>query len=421
MLRTAFFSTAAAASLAAAACPVVAGDQLSGDKAPVEKTATVDPIAGKKLPADCVRVPEDAATIQTAIDLAKDGGTVLVAPGVYHESLTLSGKSVHLASWFLVTQDPRDVLRTVLDGSLPDPDIEDDITPMVDQVILIGPMAGPQTTVLGLTIRDGDDGIACHAQARILHNRFVNNVDGIDFENGGGLCQFNEFVANDDDGVDYDDASHGVVANNVMRDNDDDGMEIRLHPHKGERLVIVVRDNVISGNGENGIQVIDYPELSDRAITIERNIIANNAMAGIGCMADANTREDYQGASIPEPITILNNTIVGNQYGITGGASATVANNIVAGNQHAGLKNIAGKSELSRNLLWANGEAAIGCNLSEGSIIEADPELDAEYRPAATSACIDAGTVRIELTEAEPIGPARFIGRAPDLGAIELK
>jgi hypothetical protein len=413
MLRTAFLSTVAAALLAAAACPVVALDQVAAEKA-------IDPLAGKKLPADCVRVPEDAATIQAAIDRAKDGGTVLVAPGVYHESVTLAGKSVHLASWFLVTQDPRDVLRTVLDGSLPDPDIEDDITPMAERVILIDESAGPQTTVLGFTIRDGDDGIDCKAQARILHNRIVNNVDGIDFENGGGLCQYNEFVANDDDGVDYDDSSHGVVANNVMRDNDDDGMEIRLHPYTGKRLAIVVRDNVMTGNGENGIQVIDYPELSDRAITIERNIIANNAMAGIGCMADANTRENYEGAPIPEPITILNNTIVGNQYGITGGASATVANNIVVGNQHAGLKNIAGKSELSRNLLWANGEAAIGCNLGEGSIIEVDPELDAEYRPA-TSACIDAGAVRIELSEAAPIGPARFIGRAPDLGAIELK
>ncbi len=414
MLRTAYFSTVAAALLAAAACPVVAADQAAAASA-------IDPLAGKKLPADCVRVPEDAATIQAAIDRAKDGGTVLVAPGVYHESVTLAGKSIHLASWFLVTQDPRDVLRTVLDGSLSDPDIEDDITPMAQWVILIDESAGPQTTVLGFTIRDGEDGIDCKAQARILHNRIVNNVDGIDFENGGGLCQFNEFVANDDDGVDYDDSSRGVVANNVMRDNDDDGMEIRLHPYTGERLAILVRDNVMTGNGENGIQLIDYPELSDRAITIERNVIANNAMAGIGCMADANTRENYEGAPIPEPISILNNTIVGNQYGITGGASATVANNIVVGNQHAGLKNIAGKSELSRNLLWANGEAAVGCNLAEGSIIEADPELDAEYRPAATSACIDAGAAQIELTESEPIGPARFTGRAPDLGAIELK
>jgi polygalacturonase len=71
------------------------------------------------VPTDCVRVPEDHATIQAAIDAAPDGGTVLVAPGVYHESLTIAGKSVRLASWYLVDRDPQHILRTVLDGSLP--------------------------------------------------------------------------------------------------------------------------------------------------------------------------------------------------------------------------------------------------------------------------------------------------------------
>jgi len=39
---------------------------------------------------DVVRVPEDAATIQEAVDRAEPGGMVLVSPGVYRESVTVT-------------------------------------------------------------------------------------------------------------------------------------------------------------------------------------------------------------------------------------------------------------------------------------------------------------------------------------------
>ena len=348
---------------------------------------------------------------------------MLIAPGIYHESVRISDKSVNLVSRFLLTRNPDDVQATVLDGSIhPDPDVEDDIDPVRPEVILISDDAGPATTILGLTIRDGDDGIACHAKVRILYNRFVNNTDAIDYENGGGECRFNHFVANDDDAVDLDESSEGLVANNEIRENDDDGIEIRLHPYRGKPLKIVIRENLISGNGEDGIQIIDYPEYSDRLITLERNVITNNAMSGIGFMSDANTRENYEGAPVPEPVAIINNTICGNQYGITGGANAQVINNIICDHPHASLKNVAGKSVITHNLLWANGEKPMASNLGAGQIIEANPLLARDHRPANLSESVDAGTVRIELAESPwELAPASFRGRAPDLGAIEIE
>ena len=227
---------------------------------------TVGPIA----PQTQLRVPEDYATIQAAIDAAADGTTVLVAPGVYHEALTISGKSVTLASWYLTTKEPRYIQQTVLDGSIvPDPRPEDDIDAVLDAVLMIAADAGPATSVVGLTIRDGDDGISCHAKARILFNHFVNNTDAIDYEGGGGECRFNTFVANDDDAIDLDLDCEVLVANNILRDNDDDGIEIRLHDYDGPTLQIVIRDNTITGNGEDGIQIIDYPGESARSLTIE--------------------------------------------------------------------------------------------------------------------------------------------------------
>jgi hypothetical protein len=374
-------------------------------------------------PEAVLRVPEDHATIQAALDAAPDGGTVLVAPGVYGESLRIAGKSVTLASRFLTTGDSKYVDSTVLDGSVPAaPDAEDDDDTRMEQIILVEKDAGPKSTIVGMTIRDGDDGISCHARIRILFNRFVNNDDAIDYEDGGGECRFNRFMANDDDAVDYDGACDGLCANNEIRDNDDDGVEVRLQPYRGDTVHLVIRDNVIVGNGEDGVQIIDYPELSDRTITIERNLIARNAMAGIGCMSNANSKENYEGAPIPEPISVINNTIVGNQYGITGGSAAYVINNVICDHPHAPLKNIAGNSVLTHNLLWRNGARPAGCTLGNGVIFNCDPQLDADFRPTKGRVCIDSGKLRIELTDAQrSISPAEFQGAAPDLGAYELE
>jgi hypothetical protein len=386
--------------------------------AAADAAAVVEPTVLEKY----VRVPDDYATIQAAVDAAPDGGTVLIAPGVYHEGIRIAGKSVYLASHYLIDHDPKLIASTILDGSVPpEPDAEDDDDGVRDAVIDVAEDAGPKTTILGLTIREGDDGITCHARIRILFNRFVNNDDAIDYEDGGGECRFNVFVANDDDAVDYDGACDGLCANNEIRDNDDDGIEIRLQPYQGEKVHIVIRDNVITGNGEDGIQIIDYPGLSDRTITIERNVIAGNAMAGIGCMADANSRENYQGALIPEPIAIVNNTIAGNQYGITGGANARVVNNIISGHRFSALKNIAGRSTISHNIVWENGAEPVDSNLVERSLLSFDPLLETDYRPRPGSPCIDAGVVRLDMEGATAVAPCYFRGRAPDLGALEVE
>lgn len=60
-------------------------------------------------PPKVIRVPEDFATIQTAIDSATAGDTILVSPGIYAENLNFRGKNVVLKS----VQGPD---KTFIDG-----------------------------------------------------------------------------------------------------------------------------------------------------------------------------------------------------------------------------------------------------------------------------------------------------------------
>jgi len=66
-----------------------------------------------------IKVPEDFETIQSAINAASDGDTVLVATGSYKENINLRGKNIILTSYFGITGDVSFIKSTVIDGSEP--------------------------------------------------------------------------------------------------------------------------------------------------------------------------------------------------------------------------------------------------------------------------------------------------------------
>ncbi|MEI7660901.1 MAG: T9SS type A sorting domain-containing protein [Bacteroidota bacterium] len=65
------------------------------------------------------QVPSQYSTIQSAINAAVNGDTVLVAPGVYYENIQFRGKGITVASLYLTTSDTSYIDATVINGGQP--------------------------------------------------------------------------------------------------------------------------------------------------------------------------------------------------------------------------------------------------------------------------------------------------------------
>jgi parallel beta-helix repeat protein len=318
------------------------------DNGTVESNEATAHVAVVAAPGATLEVPAQYASIQAAHDAASSGDVILVAPGTYTGSLTLT-KAVTLASRFLTTGDESYIETTILDGG------------GGAHVIEIPATAEDRPTITGFTIQNADDGIFPSAKFDLLRNRIRWTTDGVDYEDGsGGLCLFNVFELNDDDGIDLDDAVDIVIEYNTIRNNDDDGIEIRLQDYSGPTLDIAIRYNAIYGNGEDGIQLIDYGGLTDRYFDIRYNAIHDNVQAGLGLMGGERTVETYEAWSIPEPIDVIGNTFENNNHGMTGGDNALLLNNLFVGHPVLALKNVDGSSVAAFNLFYDNGTDQVG-------------------------------------------------------------
>ncbi len=358
------------------------------------------------------RVPADFPSVQAALAAAAAGDTVRVAPGTYRENVTIT-KAVTITSDFTDTRDVAIIRATILDGG-------GSAKKEGAQPIINVPAGVHGARIVGLTLRNGAHGLMNAGRIDVFDNYFSENGDALSFESGAGHVRGNLFEKNRDDGIDMDDASEALIEDNVIRDNRDDGIEIRLHKIKdpAARLTIIIRRNLITGNGEDGLQLIDYPGKSARSFLIEGNVFHRNAMVGLACMSDGNTKENYEGAGLLEPVVVINNTFAGGQAAITGGDNLLLLNNIITGYARAALKRVHGDSDAGPNLLWKNGADLEECDLNTTDFITADPMLDTGYSPAPGSPARGGGAAVFDFHGDEiTVDRASFTSPAPDLGA----
>jgi len=249
-----------------------------------------------------LNVPQEYHSIQSAINMASEGDTVLVSKGKYKENLIIKDKFIVLVSEFYQKKDSFLIEECILEGSK-------------STILTIWNSNG--TIISGFTFLNGDDGISTNSQIEISNNRFINNVDGLDYESGGGICKNNYFSNNKDDAIDLDGKCEVLIEKNLIANNEDDGIEIRYHPFEGNSIQIIITNNQIIGNMEDGIQLIFYPEKMKRHVIIKNNVFEENQMVAIGCMSDGETKEDYRSASSFNSITIEENKFIENNYCIT--------------------------------------------------------------------------------------------------------
>jgi hypothetical protein len=151
--------------------------------------------------AKTIKVPTDQPKIQTAINAASNGDTILVSPGRYFENINFNAKKIVLTSYYLFKHDTSYIRATIIDGSKPN---------RSDSASCIRILKGQDsTTVLqGFTItggqgtnwkdehsagtyREGGGIIVALSSPVIQNNHIINNEainkTGLSSAGGGGI------------------------------------------------------------------------------------------------------------------------------------------------------------------------------------------------------------------------------------------
>lgn len=347
--------------------------------------------------AQIIAVPDQAPTIQNAINQAMDGDTVLVARGTYVENINFRGKHIVVASHFALSRDPLDIAATIIDGSQP-------VHPDTGSVVLF--ISGEERNAIleGFTITHGSG------------TRWRDEHGGGFFTEGGGIL-----VA----------VSSPTIRHNIIINN------------RATRL-----GETISGAGGGGMRCGDGSPL------ITNNVIASNlSMYGGGLTFNF-------GAPVLRNNIIYDNRVVGDPNFGGGGLAfynpgtevAIIENNTIVNNKASGSEAGGGISDrggalmlwntnvrLRNNIIWdnmqgagrqifSNGAHDITYNLVEdgwtggSNNTTVDPLFaDMSFALSDTSPAIDAGDPDAQYNDAaSPSGNGAFPSQGStrnDMGA----
>ena len=297
--------------------------------------------------ATIIHVPLEQPTIQTGIDAAMSGDTVLVAPGTYVENIDMNGNNI-----LLISANGRDV--TIIEPADPNTNI-------------VTIAYGEDTTCIidGFTIRNTSNayGIYCDGTAPIVRNcdvSFCNRTN----DGAGIFCKH----------------SGARIENCLIHDNVGSETGGGVFFYGSHSIILQIVSNKIYDNtSPNGTGI---GSTSSNGAIIARNVLwGNDSPGGTYCGA----------IYVKSNVSIVNNTIVGNSDGVTilGGTNVDVRNNIIVSNAAQGL--VPDDATYDYNDVWDNGsENIIGPNGISADPLFTIPYLNV-YSLAWGSPCIDAG------------------------------
>ncbi len=255
-----------------------------------------------------VKVPGDAATIAKAIELCKDGGTVEIAGGTYHESIQIT-KSISLVadpsavmeydkSNVITARGPIKVTLRNLQIKNPLDDAKKPVTESPALVVIY-------------------EGAEVHFDACALEK---SNGDGVSVVKKA-FARFSNSKIRDNrgNGVNVRDASRVEMSFSDVRKNGSSGVCIMNGGSKGT----LGNGTTIAENSKNGVELANGASLECKGVTITQN-------KQVGLVVEASGSKALLDASC---------VISDNKHGIgvTNSASLVLANSKLEGNKDDGL------------------------------------------------------------------------------------
>ena len=261
-----------------------------------------------------ILVPEDYSTIQSAINAANEGDTVLVLPGTYYENINFNGNNITVGSLFLTIQDTFYISHTIIDGN--------------QNGRVVSFISGENSTAMlnGFTIINGfivysGGGIACHNSNPTLVNLIISGNSAN--ENGGGIDCYQsnpnlEYVIISNNsagwggGISCHTNSTPVLVNLTIMGNTaiEAGGGIFCYQSNPNMVNVTISDNYTDGSGGGILCNQSSPNLENSTIS------GNSAEFGGGILCDDNSNP-----------TIVTVTISDNSANNSGGGFFCVNSN----------------------------------------------------------------------------------------------
>jgi hypothetical protein len=427
-----------------------------------------------------IRVPGDQPTIQSGIDHTQNQDTVLVAPGIYNESIDYLGKNIVVASHFLTTGDTSYISQTIIHGFGLNKSLvnftngENDHTQLTGitvtnanndlsgGAILIQSNAAPRLNhlVIENNMAKSGAGLYCHqASVKIFDTRFENNYAKDD---GGALAVFSSNIHMENVLINMNSAERNGGGIYIERESDPVFYNVKIMNNaaaEGGGIYCVDFDgkiqNVILQKNSADIGAGIACLLSNP--TFRNLLLEYNTATGLGsggmdfnrcdpvlmrCTLRGNSTSQYGGAlnfyqSSPK---LLHTTIIGNNAVQGAGAifcqslsHPIILNSIIRDNFPNELEFYWSQEEKSVTIAYSNFKGIAGSivtgdydtvNWLEGNI-DADPAFIGgdpfDYGLQSNSTCIDKGTTQFTWNSQVilDLQPFQYAGEKPDMGAYE--
>jgi len=315
---------------------------------------------------DHLAVPNDYRTLVDAVAHAEDGDTIILDPGTYYisETITVKQKNLTVASKYHTTGNTSYIERTIIKGT-GDKNSKRFLEAESSNLKLIG-ITGTNFGKF-IVFNYGNGNLVDHCKMIDI------NGDAVSFDSTAGGKVLHSFIdLSGDDAIDVDSKVQGEFefAYNTLLHSHDDGIEIHLWKDRRNNIVKTmhfnIHDNVINFSHKDGIQLIDFEDTTNRTFNISNNTFSNNGHVAVGAIFEKTNHSlaetNFSGTSMKESVKILNNIFDSNRYHLLGGDNMEVKGNTFKNASKVAIKRVKGSSVIENNTFSNNAVDRIDSN-----------------------------------------------------------